>query len=126
MFELQSKWVAAVLSGRVSLPSEDQMMEDVTAFYAKRDANGIPKRYAHKLGGFQVEYLNWIAEQIGALPLEQWRAEEVEGGYRRLATQSDTFRDKWDDDHLIVEAYEDFLRQKLISVIPSQLLEFGR
>ncbi|KAL1199053.1 Flavin-containing monooxygenase FMO GS-OX5 [Cardamine amara subsp. amara] len=119
MFELQSKWVAAVLSGQVSLPSEEKMMEDVTAFYAKRDANGIPKRYTHKLGGSQVEYLNWIAEQIDAPLLEQWRAEEVEGGYRRLATQSDTFRDKWDDDHLIVEAYEDFLRQKLISVLPS-------
>ncbi|KAJ0248087.1 Flavin-containing monooxygenase FMO GS-OX5 [Hirschfeldia incana] len=120
MFELQSKWVAAVLSGRVTLPSEDKMMEDVTAFYAERDANGLPKRYTHKLGECQVDYLNWIAEQIGAPPVEQWRAEEVHGGYLRLATQSDTFRDKWDDDHLIVEAYEDFLRQKLISALPDE------
>ena len=114
MFELQSKWVAAVLSGRVMLPSEDKTMEDVTAFYAKRDANKLPKRYTHKLGECQVDYLDWIAEQVGAPPVEHWRAEEVHGGYRRLATQSDTFRDKWDDDHLILEAYEDFLRQKLI------------
>nr|QWJ73362.1 aliphatic glucosinolate S-oxygenase 5 [Isatis tinctoria] len=126
MFELQSKWVAAVLSGRVTLPSEDKMMEDVTAMYAKRDANGLPKRYTHRLGASQVDYLNWIAEQICAQPVEQWRGEEIERGYVRLATQSDTFRDKWDDDHLIVEAYEDFLRQKLISVLPSQLLESGR
>lgn len=123
MFELQSKWVAAALSGRVTLPSEDKMMEDVTAYYAKRESYGQPKRYTHRLGGGQVEYLNWIAEQIGAPPGEQWRYQEIDGGYYRLATQSDTFRDKWDDDHLIVEAYEDFLRQKLISSLPSQLLE---
>lgn len=123
MFELQSKWVAAALSGRVTLPSEEKMMEDVTAYYAKREAFGQPKRYTHRLGGGQVDYLNWIAEQIGAPPGEQWRYQEINGGYYRLATQSDTFRDKWDDDHLIVEAYEDFLRQKLISSLPSQLLE---
>ncbi|KAF2616839.1 hypothetical protein F2Q68_00040687 [Brassica cretica] len=73
MFELQSKWVAAVLSGRVTLPSEDKMMEDVTAFYANRDANKLPKRYTHKLGECQVDYLNWIAEQVGAPPVENWR-----------------------------------------------------
>ncbi|VVA91063.1 unnamed protein product [Arabis nemorensis] len=35
MFELQSKWVASVLSGRVKLPSKDKMMEDVIAFDTK-------------------------------------------------------------------------------------------
>lgn len=114
--------MAAVLSGRVTLPSEDKMMEDTNALYAKRDANGFPKRYTHRLGVVgQAEYLNWIADQIGEPPVEQWRNKELEDGYVRLATQSDTFRDKWDDDHLIAEAYEDFLRHKLISVIPSQI-----
>ena len=47
MFELQGKWVAAVLSGRVSLPSQDEMMEDTKAFYDKLEASGIPKRYTH-------------------------------------------------------------------------------
>lgn len=123
MFELQSKWVAAVLSGRVPLPSEEKMMEEVTAFYAKRQAQGFPKRYAHRLGRGQVDYLNWIAEQVGEPLLEHWRDQEVDRGYQRLATQSDTFRDKWDDDSLMVEAYEDFLSQKLIDALPSQVLE---
>lgn len=47
MFELQSKWVAAVLSGRVSIPSQEEMMEDTKAFYDKLEASGIPKRYTH-------------------------------------------------------------------------------
>ncbi|KAG2242914.1 hypothetical protein Bca52824_095242 [Brassica carinata] len=94
MFELQSKWVAAVLSGRVTLPSQEKMMEDTNALYAKRDANGFPKRYTHRLGVVaQVDYLKWIADQIGEPPVEQWRNQELEGGYVRLATQPDSFRD---------------------------------
>lgn len=114
------------MSGRVTLPSEDKMMEDVNTFYAMLDASNIPKRYTHRLGTFQVDHLKWLAEQIGAPRVEQWRIQQLEGGYRRFATESDTFRDKWDDDHLVVESYEDFLRQKLISVVPSQFLESTR
>ncbi|CAA7029072.1 unnamed protein product [Microthlaspi erraticum] len=123
LVELQSKWVASVLSGRVTLPSQDEMMEDVNDFCAMLDANGIPKRYTHRLGTFQVDYLNWLAEQTCAPHVEQWRIQQVEGAYRRFATESDTFRDKWDDVHLVAECYEDFLRQKLISLLPSQFLK---
>uniref|UniRef100_A0A1J3CZB7 Flavin-containing monooxygenase n=1 Tax=Noccaea caerulescens TaxID=107243 RepID=A0A1J3CZB7_NOCCA len=45
MFEIQSKWVAAVLSGRVMLLTRDKMMEDVVAF----DENVEAKRYTHRL-----------------------------------------------------------------------------
>jgi len=54
MFEIQSKWVAAVLSGRVILPSEDKMMEDIIEWYATLDVLGIPKRHTHKLGKISV------------------------------------------------------------------------
>lgn len=54
MFEIQSKWVAAVLSGRVTLPSPEKMMEDLIASYAMLEALGIPKRHTHKLGKIQV------------------------------------------------------------------------
>lgn len=47
MFELQSKWVAAVLVGRVKLPSQEEMMEDTKMFYAKLEASCIPKRFTH-------------------------------------------------------------------------------
>ncbi|XP_021722028.1 flavin-containing monooxygenase FMO GS-OX-like 3 isoform X4 [Chenopodium quinoa] len=54
VYELQSKWVAGVLSGRISLPSEEKMMEDVEAFYSKLDAKGVPKRYTHKIHDVKV------------------------------------------------------------------------
>jgi len=38
----------------------------------------------------------------------------------------ETYRDEWDDDELIEEAYNDFSRKKLISVDPSYYLENGR
>lgn len=54
MFEIQSKWVAAILSGRVTLPAPEKMMEDLIASYAMLEALGIPKRHTHKLGKIQV------------------------------------------------------------------------
>lgn len=54
--ELQSRWIAGTLSGRIPLPSEEKMMDDIEAFYAKLDAAGIPKRYTHNIGDHQVLY----------------------------------------------------------------------
>ncbi|VVB15182.1 unnamed protein product [Arabis nemorensis] len=126
MFEVQSKWVAAVLSERVTLPSVDNMMEDLMLSYETLDALNIPKRYTHKLGKSQCEYLNWIAEQCGFPHVEHWRDQEVVRGYKRLGSQPETFRDEWDDDDLMEEAYEDFARQNLITFHPSRFLESGR
>ncbi|VVB00355.1 unnamed protein product [Arabis nemorensis] len=89
MFEVQSKWVATVLSGR-------------------------------------CEYLNWITEQCGFPHVEQWRIQEIVRGYQRLVFQPETFREEWDDDDLMKEAYEDFARQNLISFHPSRFLESKR
>lgn len=125
MFALQSKWVASVLSGRVKLPSEDKMMEDVIAFYAKPESLGIPKRFTHFLTDpqwtpmfeklkpheavliSQCEYFNWVAEQCGYSSIEHWRKEQYNIAIKK---DSDTFRDDpWDDnDQLIEEAYRDF------------------
>jgi hypothetical protein len=54
MFELQGKWIAGVLSNRLMLPSQQEMMEDVEAFYSSAEVSGMPKRYTHNLGGSQV------------------------------------------------------------------------
>uniref|UniRef100_A0A0A9GME7 Flavin-containing monooxygenase n=1 Tax=Arundo donax TaxID=35708 RepID=A0A0A9GME7_ARUDO len=49
LFQLQSNWVAGVLSGRLQLPSEKEMMEDVRALYSEIEAIGWPRRYTHCL-----------------------------------------------------------------------------
>jgi hypothetical protein len=54
MFELQSKWIAKILANRVALPSQEDMIEDIEAFYSSLEASGTPKRYTHRLGSNQV------------------------------------------------------------------------
>ncbi|RWW14868.1 hypothetical protein GW17_00021320 [Ensete ventricosum] len=49
MFELQSKWVAGVLSGRITLPTKEEMLEDVKAWYSELKSAGWPKRYTHNM-----------------------------------------------------------------------------
>lgn len=43
-YELQAKWIARVLSKRVSLPSRPQMEAHIDDFYASLEQEGIPKR----------------------------------------------------------------------------------
>nr|XP_043607025.1 flavin-containing monooxygenase FMO GS-OX-like 4 isoform X2 [Erigeron canadensis] len=53
-FELQCEWISGILSGRISLPSPDEMMKDVEAFYSSLQASGVPKRYTHNMADYQV------------------------------------------------------------------------
>jgi hypothetical protein len=48
--ELESKWVAALLSGRAALPSEEDMMADVQEEYQRMEDAGKPKRHATHCG----------------------------------------------------------------------------
>lgn len=54
MFELQSKWIAGALSNRIALPSPEDMVEDVKAFYASLEASEKPIQYTHNVGSYQV------------------------------------------------------------------------
>ncbi|CAE5962400.1 unnamed protein product [Arabidopsis arenosa] len=123
MFELQSKWVAAVLAGRVKLPSQEEMMEDTEMFYAKLEASSIPKRYTHLMAELdsQFVYDNWLADQLDYPRIEKWREQMFYNVFKRIQAQSSTYKDDWDDDHLIAEANEDFA--KFTSNYPSSLIE---
>ena len=58
MFELQSKWMGGVLSNRFTLPSQQERMGDVEAFYSSLETFGTPKRYTHCLGDNLVILVN--------------------------------------------------------------------
>jgi hypothetical protein len=60
MFELQSKWVAQVLSRRVSLPG----LDDMVAAAAEAEAH-TPRRHAHCLGDAQFAYNDRLAAACG-------------------------------------------------------------
>ncbi|XP_066377051.1 flavin-containing monooxygenase FMO GS-OX-like 2 isoform X1 [Miscanthus floridulus] len=108
LFELQSKWVARVLSGRIKLPSKDKMMEEVKAFYLKLEARGWPKRYTHNFSNHQFEYDDWLAEQCSHPPIEEWRKQMYAVNSMNKAARPESYRDEWDDEHLVAEANEDF------------------
>ena len=44
-FEVQAKWIARVLSKRVSLPSMQSMQAEVEGFYADLEHQQVPARY---------------------------------------------------------------------------------
>jgi len=47
MTELQCKWVARVLSGKVLLPTEKEMLADVEEYYQQMEKDGFPKHMTH-------------------------------------------------------------------------------
>lgn len=47
--DLQSKWVARVLSGKVLLPNEEEMAASTEEHYRQMEENGVPKRFTHAL-----------------------------------------------------------------------------
>ncbi|CAI9771539.1 unnamed protein product [Fraxinus pennsylvanica] len=108
LFEYQTKWIAGVLSGRILLPSTEEMMADTEAFYSSLEASGIPKRYTHNLSDYQFEYNDWLANKIGCMPSEEWRKQMYDATSDRRRTAPETYRDQWQDEHLIALAHEDF------------------
>ncbi|CAK7355817.1 unnamed protein product [Dovyalis caffra] len=106
--ELQTKWIAGVLSGRTALPSPEEMTEDVKAFYLTLEASNIPKHYTHNLGGCQFEYDNWLASQCGCPGIEEWRQQMYDTTSKSKRLRPETYRDEWDDHSLVLEAYEYF------------------
>ncbi|XP_051230225.1 flavin-containing monooxygenase FMO GS-OX-like 2 [Lolium perenne] len=75
VFQLQSNWVARVLSGRSELPSQEEMMEDMAAFYSELEARGCLKIYAHDLGECTYESEDWVADQCRLERIERWMKE---------------------------------------------------
>ncbi|KAG5228520.1 flavin-containing monooxygenase-related family protein [Salix suchowensis] len=110
LFELQTKWIAGVLSGHIALPSPEEMMEDVKAFYLTLEASNIPKHQTHYLGGSQFEYDNWLASQCGCPGIEEWRKQMYHAAGKSKLLRPEIYRDEWDDDDLILEAYADFIK----------------
>ena len=64
-FELQAKWISRVLSGRATLPPEEEMERSIASFYADLVARGLPVRYTHYQGDDQWKYNDAIASFCG-------------------------------------------------------------
>lgn len=109
--ELQSKWIASLLSERIMLPSEEEMTEDVKMFYSTLEVAGTPKRYTHQMPGLrQFDYDDWLAIQCGCSVSEDWRIKMYDSASKRKRTHPETYRDQWDDEDLILQAHHDFTK----------------
>ncbi|KAL0913059.1 hypothetical protein M5K25_016490 [Dendrobium thyrsiflorum] len=106
--ELQSKWVAGVLSGRIAVPTPEEMMEDVKAFYLEMEQAARPRRYTHNIANYQFEYDDWLASQCGCPPVAEWRKQMYEATAKNRVARPESYRDEWDDDDLVAAAHQDF------------------
>ncbi|KAL1301120.1 hypothetical protein HN51_045758 [Arachis hypogaea] len=97
MAELQSKWMARVLSGKILLPTEDMMMKSIEDIYHEMEENGLPKTCSLSLRPLQAEYKHWLATQIGLPPLGEWREKLLSEIFKKLGELPLTYRDQWDD-----------------------------
>ncbi|CAM6046018.1 unnamed protein product [Sphagnum compactum] len=103
--QLQARWIAKVLSGKVQLPSQSEMMKSVQAFYAQFEASGSPMHHLHYLqGDSQFEYDDWLADQTGSEHLETWRLKMYAIAGQNRSDNPETYRDIWPDDDLLEEA----------------------
>ncbi|KAM3316778.1 hypothetical protein ACQJBY_034746 [Aegilops geniculata] len=109
VFRLQSNWVAGALSGRIELPSSEEMMLDVTTFYSDMEARGWPKKFTHNLGveAWTFEYEDWLAEQCGLEKMEEWRRVIYAAGRARVSVRPESYREEWDDDQVLAQAHHD-------------------
>ncbi|GJN20072.1 hypothetical protein PR202_gb07399 [Eleusine coracana subsp. coracana] len=57
---------------------------------------------------WKFEYDDWLAEQCSYPPIEEWRKLMYAASTKNKAARPESYRDEWDDDHLVVEASEDF------------------
>jgi len=56
----------------------------------------------------QFEYDDWLAEQCSHPPIEEWRKQMFTINLKNKTARPESFRDEWDDYHLVAEANEDF------------------
>uniref|UniRef100_A0A7N2R323 Flavin-containing monooxygenase n=1 Tax=Quercus lobata TaxID=97700 RepID=A0A7N2R323_QUELO len=104
LFEFQARWVAKVLSGKVALPTEEYMASSVEELYQHMDETGWPKHHTHKLQQDKFEYENWLVDQLGLPPLEEWREKMFLGVCATLIPfYGVEYRDTWDVDKWLQE-----------------------
>ncbi|KAG6553594.1 hypothetical protein Mapa_004508 [Marchantia paleacea] len=101
LFQVQSKWISKLLSGKVELPSESIMMSDVKQFYEELEANGLTTYNTHTmLKRDQFVYCDWILEQCEDQPLDPWR-EAIYFSTTANKAAGLNYRDVWKDQDLL-------------------------
>lgn len=58
----------------------------------------------------QFEYCDWLAAECEVPMTEEWRKNMFYASLNNLLAHPETYRDSWDDEDLILEAYSEIAR----------------
>ncbi|KAL0923723.1 hypothetical protein M5K25_007792 [Dendrobium thyrsiflorum] len=116
MIELQSKWVVNVLSGKVKLPSVEDMLSSVKEHYVQMEEMQRPKHHTHYLTPQEPEYLNWLAAEIGLPPIEEWKLQMYSLVMKSIMSHDAGYRDKWDADYWMSQSMATNLREGTFNI----------
>jgi len=110
MFEIQSSWVARMLSGAVPAPTLAEMENFVSALELTLEPQGqVPRRHAHCFGDKQWEYNDRIARMAGVERLKSWRERMYVATGKNKRANPETYRDaNMPDTQALVDALEEF------------------
>jgi len=105
LFQLQSQWIAQLLSGRAAVPSQSEMQVSIDELERSLAPIGpIPRRHAHMLGDDQFEYNNMLADRCNLPRLPEWRRKLYKYTGTNKRSRPEEYRDKFEDDDIIHEA----------------------
>ncbi|CAM0946906.1 unnamed protein product [Alopecurus aequalis] len=106
-FEAQAKWVAQVLSGRRTLPSEEEMMRSMEECYRACEIAGVPRKYTHDIGILFETYMDKFVDKCCDFPrLEKWNYELLVSSLINMHENLETFRDEYQDTDSIRKGLE--------------------
>ncbi|XP_048535967.1 flavin-containing monooxygenase FMO GS-OX-like 8 [Triticum urartu] len=110
-FEAQAKWGAQVLSGRRTLPPEQEMMRSVEEYYRAREIAGVPKKYTHDvcLSETMPTYMDDFGSKYCDFPrVERWHHELVVSLFANMNNNLETFREDYQDTDSICKGVEEW------------------
>uniref|UniRef100_A0A0D3GLH7 Flavin-containing monooxygenase n=1 Tax=Oryza barthii TaxID=65489 RepID=A0A0D3GLH7_9ORYZ len=99
--EVQARWVAQVLSGRRTLPSQEEMQRAVEELSRGMEAAGLPKRWTHDMF-LDLERCDDYGERTCGFPrMEQWKKEIFFSSLSDMVDDMESFRDGYHDSDLV-------------------------
>jgi hypothetical protein len=99
--EVQARWVAQVLSGRRTLPSQEEMQRAVEEHSRGMEAAGLPKRWTHDMF-LDLERCDDSGERTCGFPrMEQWKKEIFFSSLSDMVDDMESFRDGYHDSDLV-------------------------
>ena len=110
MFEIQSRWIARMLSGAVPMPLREDMVKFAAELESTLEPRGsVPRRHAHCFGDKQWEYNERIASMSDSPGLQSWREQMYLATGKNKRANPETYRDAHMSDGVaLAQAMEEF------------------